>query len=103
MQPKLRLLGMTLGVILMTLFSTVTHAQYKTNVGNATVTTDKPDYAPRSNAVFTGAGFMPGDSVRLKVKNLSRACNTIDHTDSSYQVWTVLQMQAVVLLRIGQF
>jgi hypothetical protein len=45
--------------------------------GQATVTTDKPDYAPRSNAVFTGAGFAPGETVQLKVKNLFRACNTV--------------------------
>ncbi|MDO9372760.1 MAG: MBG domain-containing protein, partial [Ferruginibacter sp.] len=57
--------------------------------GQATVTTDKPDYAPRSNAVFTGAGFQPGESVQLKVKNLFRACNTVS-ADSSYLPWTVI-------------
>ena len=25
----------------------------------ATVTSDKPDYAPRSNAIFTGRGLLP--------------------------------------------
>ncbi|MCW3090064.1 MAG: C-terminal target protein, partial [Ferruginibacter sp.] len=56
--------------------------------GQATVTTDKPDYAPRSNAVFTGSGFQPGEDVVLKVKNLFRACNTVT-SDSSYLPWTV--------------
>ncbi|WP_162944450.1 beta strand repeat-containing protein [Flavisolibacter nicotianae] len=65
------------------------HAQYKENVGPATVITDKPDYAPRSNAVFTGAGFQPGETVALRVKNLFRACNTVT-ADSSYQPWTVV-------------
>ena len=50
---------------------------YLTNVGPATVMSDKADYAPRSNAVFTGAGFNPGETVVLKVKNLFRACNTV--------------------------
>ncbi|HSC53241.1 MAG TPA: T9SS type A sorting domain-containing protein [Phnomibacter sp.] len=56
--------------------------------GQATVTSDKPDYAPRSNAVFTGSGFLPGEQVQLKVKNLFRACNTVS-SDSSYLPWTV--------------
>src|SRR5688572_4318996 len=54
----------------------------------ATVTSDKPDYAPRSNAVFTGAGFTPFESVVLRVKNLNRPCNTVT-ADSSYLPWTV--------------
>jgi hypothetical protein len=57
-------------------------------VGQATVTSDKPDYAPRSNAVFTGAGFQAFEQVQLKVKNLNSPCNTIT-TDSSYLPWTV--------------
>ncbi|MBB1286786.1 Ig-like domain repeat protein, partial [Flavisolibacter sp. BT320] len=63
-------------------------AQYLQNVGPVTVTTDKPDYAPRSNAVFTGTGFKPYEDVQLKVKNLFRACNTVA-ADSSYLPWTV--------------
>ncbi|RYE15308.1 MAG: Ig-like domain repeat protein, partial [Sphingobacteriales bacterium] len=63
-------------------------AQYLQNVGPGTVTTDKPDYAPRSNAVFTGTGFQPYETVQLKVKNLFRACNTVT-ADSSYSPWTV--------------
>ena len=65
-----------------------THAQYLQNVGPVTVTTDKPDYAPRSTAVFSGTGFQPFEDVQLKVKNLFRPCNTIT-ADSSYLPWTV--------------
>ena len=56
--------------------------------GQATVTSDKEDYAPRSNAVFTGAGFQAFEQVELKVKNLNSPCGTIS-TDSSYLPWTV--------------
>jgi hypothetical protein len=56
--------------------------------GQATVTSDADDYAPRSTATFTGAGFEPGESVVLKVKNLSYPCNTV-FADSSYLPWTV--------------
>src|SRR6476661_10301435 len=55
-----------MAVLLVTLFLggvQSVQAQYKENVGPATVITDKPDYAPRSNAVFTGAGFRPGETV----------------------------------------
>lgn len=57
-------------------------------VGQATVINDKPDYAPLSNAVFTGAGFAPFEQVVLKVKNLTQPCNTVS-ADSSYFPWTV--------------
>ncbi|WP_125185440.1 hypothetical protein [Botryobacter ruber] len=57
-------------------------------VSEPTVTTDKEDYAPRSNAVFTGAGFSANEDVVLKVKNLSRPCNTVS-ADSSYLPFTV--------------
>src|SRR5882672_9928784 len=73
-----------IGVFLLALALTTTANAQQTPV----VTTDKPDYAPRSNAVFTGSGFLPGDSVFLKVKNLSHACNTIA-PDSSYLPWAV--------------
>jgi len=53
-----------------------------------TVTTDKDDYAPRSNAVFSGSGFAANENVVLKVKNLSRPCNTVT-ADSSYLAFTV--------------
>src|SRR5437762_2097915 len=53
-----------------------------------TVTTDQPDYAPRSTAVFTGAGFAPDELVTLKVKNISYPCGTV-LPDSSYTPWTV--------------
>ncbi|RXK57822.1 HYR domain-containing protein [Lacibacter luteus] len=58
-------------------------------VGQATVISDKPDYAPRSNAVFTGAGFQAFEQVQLKVKNLNSPCNTVT-ADSSYLPWTVV-------------
>jgi hypothetical protein len=57
-------------------------------IGQATVTSDKDDYAPLSNAVFTGAGFAPFEQVVLKVKNLTQPCNTVS-ADSSYYPWTV--------------
>ena len=88
MQPKLRLLRMMLGVIVLLLITSFAYSQALSNVGPVTVTTDKPDYAPRSNAVFTGTGFLPGETVQLKVKNLFRACNTVT-ADSSYLPWTV--------------
>ena len=87
MLPKLRLLVMTLGVVLLSLISTISQAQYLENVGPVTVTSDRPDYAPRSTATFTGTGFLPGEIVQLKVKNLFRACNTVT-ADSSYLPWT---------------
>jgi hypothetical protein len=65
------------------------NSQYLQNVGPVTVATDKPDYAPRSNAVFTGTGFAPGETIALKVKNLFRACNTV-MADSSYLPWSVV-------------
>jgi len=73
----------TLSVIFFSFVTTQTFAQYLENVGPVTVTSDKPDYAPRSTATFTGKGFKPGESVVLKVKNLFRDCNTVS-ADSSY-------------------
>jgi hypothetical protein len=54
----------------------------------ATVTSDKPDYAPLSDAIFTGSGFAPNEDVVLKVKNMTQPCNTT-FGDSSYMPWTV--------------
>jgi hypothetical protein len=54
------------------LFSLITSVSF----GQATVTSDADDYAPRSTATFTGAGFEPEKTVVLKVKNLSYPCNT---------------------------
>uniref|UniRef100_UPI00164FAF52 YDG domain-containing protein n=1 Tax=Pontibacter beigongshangensis TaxID=2574733 RepID=UPI00164FAF52 len=59
------------------------------DVSPATVTTDKDDYAPRSNAVFTGSGFAAYENVVLKVKNLSKPCNTVS-ADSSYLPFSVV-------------
>ena len=75
-------------VIFFSFVSTNSFAQYLENVGLVTVTPDKPDYAPRSTATFTGTGFKPGEEVVLKVKNLFRACNTVT-SDSSYLPWSV--------------
>jgi hypothetical protein len=59
------------------------------NLKAQTVTTDQPDYAPRSTATFSGSGFFGAyEDVLLKVKNISHPCNTIA-PDSSYLPWTV--------------
>src|SRR5687768_14391260 len=81
MRKTLRLLTAALAVII---FSVITQSTF----GQATVTSDKDDYAPRSTAVFTGAGFQPFETVVLKVKNLDRPCNTVS-ADSSYLAWSV--------------
>ncbi|HSB93878.1 MAG TPA: hypothetical protein VLC28_12200, partial [Flavitalea sp.] len=89
MHSMFRTLRVTIAVILLTFVGSMTYAQTtEPTYGPASVTTDKGDYAPRSNAVFTGAGFKPGEQVQLKVKNLFRACNTVS-ADSSYLPWTV--------------
>ncbi|NCU03495.1 MAG: hypothetical protein GXC73_05860, partial [Chitinophagaceae bacterium] len=79
-QPKKHLLRFALLVMSAGMMSGV--------AGQATVTSDKDDYAPRSNAVFTGAGFQAFEQVQLKVKNLNSPCNTVT-TDSSYLSWIV--------------
>jgi hypothetical protein len=58
------------------------------SVNAQTLTTDKDDYPPLSNAVFSGAGFFPNEKVVLKVKNLTQPCYTT-LGDSSYAPWTV--------------
>ena len=79
-----RLLMPFAGIFLLTLaLTTKANAQQ-----TPTVTTDKPDYAPRSTATFTGSGFAAYEDVVLKVKNLSYPCNTV-LPDSSYTPWTV--------------
>ena len=35
-------------------------------LAQATVTTDQPDYAPRSNAVFTGNDMLPGIALKIE-------------------------------------
>src|SRR5687768_7492427 len=81
MRKLLRLLAAAFTVII---FSVITLPAF----GQATVTSDKDDYAPRSTAVFTGAGFQAFETVILKVKNLDRPCNTVS-SDSSYLAWSV--------------
>ncbi|MBK0402160.1 T9SS type A sorting domain-containing protein [Adhaeribacter sp. BT258] len=76
--------------VVLFLFSTLGLRAQVTTVSNtaaATVTSDQEDYAPRSNAVFTGANFSPGETVVLKVKNLNSPCNTVN-PDSSYLPWS---------------
>jgi hypothetical protein len=82
MQSKLRVLLSTSLLVLFSFLSVLAQGQ------TATVTSDKPDYAPRSTAVFTGRGFLPNENVVLKVKNLNSPCNTVT-ADSSYLPWTV--------------
>jgi hypothetical protein len=55
----------------------------------ATITPNQADYAPLSTATFWGEGFSPNEQVILKVKNLSRPCNTTAG-DSSYLPWTIV-------------
>jgi len=82
MQQYLRSFTTTLATILLLLASSVAF-------GQATVTSDKDDYAPLSNAVFTGSGFAAFETVILKVKNLNQPCNTVT-ADSSYSPWSVV-------------
>src|SRR5437773_2346259 len=82
MQPILRLLTTSFAAILFLFTSSVAF-------GQATVTSDQADYAPLSNAVFTGSGFAPYENVVLKVRNLNQPCNTVA-ADSSYYPWTVV-------------
>src|SRR6476659_750292 len=81
MKSLLRILAL---VLFICTFSSLTNSV----VAQATITTDQPDYSPRSTAVFTGGGFAPNENVVLKVKNLFHACNTVS-ADSSYLPWTV--------------
>src|SRR5687768_12836838 len=82
MKRNLRILATGVAVLLLVFLTTMTF-------GQASVTGDAEDYAPRSTATFTGAGFLPGETVVLKVKNLSRPCNTV-FADSSYLPWNVV-------------
>src|SRR5688572_30408 len=82
MKRNLRILVTGLAALLLMFLTTMTF-------GQATVTSDLDDYAPRSTAVFTGTGFEPGETVQLKVKNLNRPCNTVS-ADSSYLPWNVV-------------
>jgi hypothetical protein len=76
-----------LRALLLTLF-TITLTSVNVFSQTATIVTDQPDYAPLSQAVFTGSGFQANESVTLKVKNMTQPCNTVS-ADSSYLPWTV--------------
>jgi hypothetical protein len=82
MPKALRFFASGIAILLLSLITSTSFAQ-------ATVTGDAEDYAPRSTAIFTGAGFLPGETVLLKVKNLSYPCNTV-FADSSYIPWTAV-------------
>jgi Ca2+-binding RTX toxin-like protein len=51
----------------------------------ATVSTDRPDYAPGSTAVIGGSGFAAGETVTLQVLHIDGRPNT----DASHTPWTV--------------
>src|SRR5436190_1601670 len=57
--------------------------------GQATVTSDYQDYPPLSTATFYGTGFLPNETVTLRVKNLFQPCHTVN-PDSSYLPWNVI-------------
>ena len=82
MQPKLRAALMAVTVLFLSFVTSIAF-------GQATVTSDKDDYAPLSTAIFSGSGFQPFENVVLKVKNLNQPCNTVS-ADSSYLPWTVV-------------
>ncbi|WP_348811135.1 YDG domain-containing protein, partial [Flavobacterium maritimum] len=46
-----------------------------TAFGQATVTTDQPDYAPGSTCTITGSGFLPGETVTLQVMHADETPN----------------------------
>jgi hypothetical protein len=91
LQPKRKHPPLQHWLLMLGLIFTATitlQAQIVAGNSSANVTSDKPDYAPRTNAVFTGTGFSPGETVVLKVKNLNQPCNTVS-ADSSYLLWSV--------------
>ncbi|MGZ3991275.1 MAG: beta strand repeat-containing protein, partial [Flavisolibacter sp.] len=81
MKPKLRLLGMTLGVVLLSLISSFAQGQ------TATIQTDKLDYPPGSTVIITGTGFQAGEQVQLQVLHLDT--NGDNDTSSAHQPWMV--------------
>jgi len=55
--------------------------------GQATLTTDKPDYAPQSTATIYGTGFEPGEDVVVQVIDWSETGD--NDTNPLHQPWTV--------------
>ncbi len=60
MLSNLRLLGMTAAVILLSFITSFAQAQ-------ATLISDKDDYAPGTTATLTGSGFQAGEQVKMQV------------------------------------
>jgi hypothetical protein len=72
-----------LGYLLFTFFAItflhVTSYSQTDVTQTASVNTDKPDYAPLSNAVFTGSGFAPNeDVISNPIEQLYNLQSTID-------------------------
>jgi len=94
MQPKLRLLVMTVSVIL---FSFVRTSVF----GQATVHTDKDDYPPGATVIISGSGFQSGETVILQVTHVGddgdndvsgahAPWNVVaDASGNIYSIWTV--------------
>jgi hypothetical protein len=80
MQPKLRLLLVTVSVIL---FSFVTTSVF----GQVTVSTDKNDYPPGATVLITGSGFIPGETVTLQVTHVGEGDNS---TSAAHAPWDVV-------------
>src|SRR5438876_4136648 len=53
--------------------------------GQATLTSDKSDYAPGTTATLTGAGFSPGEIVSVVVHH----ADATPDTGAEHQPWTV--------------
>ena len=53
--------------------------------GQASVTTDKPDYLPGNTVQISGSGFTPGETVQLQVLNLTDP----DDNGPEHQPWQV--------------
>jgi hypothetical protein len=84
MQPKLRLLMMTISVILFSFITNFSFAQTAT----ATLSSDQEDYPPGSTATLTGSGFAAGETVTLQVLHVG---SDPDGTDPQYhEPWTVI-------------
>ena len=65
-------------------FLTVEYLEERT-VPSAMVWTNKPDYAPGSNAVFYGSGFQPGEQIEIQVTHIDGKPDV----DSSHQPFFV--------------
>jgi hypothetical protein len=80
MQQKLRLCATAFALILFVFTSAFAF-------GQATVTTDLPDYPPGSTVIITGSGFLAGESVKLQV--LHYDINGDNDASAAHQPWYV--------------